>query len=195
MVSEAVTKGYDGYNLDLELALNGSYADKFISLVNAFKTELAKHNMSLSVDVISANINGTWCSGNNGVFDLTKLQASSIDRVIIEDYGSKLGGPSTSCHKQTASPISCPDNVIGFYDIMCTFMTTEKIVIGLDAVPGGTNPIAGGSVSTMKSYGINKIAVWPDYNSDASGGYAFLDANGIQPAGTTWYALLKGFLQ
>jgi hypothetical protein len=194
MVNEAVAKNYNGYNLDLELALGNSYADKFIAFTNAFKAELSKHGMSLSVDVISANIHGTFCSGNDGVFDLAKLQASAMDRVILEDYGDKLGGPSSSCQKKTV-PISCPDNVIGFYDIMCTFMTSEKIVIGFDSVPQFSNPVAGPAISAMRSYGFTKVALWPDTNNDGPGGsYAFLDTKSINPAGSTWYGLLQQFL-
>jgi len=198
MVGEAVTKGYGGYNLDWELSssTNKTYVDKFVSFVNAFKAALAPHGMSLSLDVITANINGTNCSGNNGFVDLAKLQASQLDRIILEAYIPTLGGPSSACVKQTASPIPCANDVVDLMNIMCTFVTADKLVIGLDSLPGDSNPIAGSALSTIRSYGLTKVALWPDYNSDGSGGsYAFLDTNGIVPSGTTWYALLRQFLQ
>ncbi len=102
MTAEAVTQGYAGYNLDWEMSSTGSaYADKFVTFVNNFKTQLAKHNMTLSADAIVSNVNGTWCSGNDGYLDFGKLSTSSLDYVIVEDYTGSLGTASTMCNTVT----------------------------------------------------------------------------------------------
>ena len=202
MVTEAVNNGYAGYNLDWEVGATtgNAYADKFVSFVNTFKAALAPHNMSLSVDVIVSNINGTWCSSNNGIYDFAKLSTSSIDRVIIEDYTPSLGTASTSCQPVTlsaSSPVSCPLNsassnvtATGLFDFMCSNLPASMVVIGLESYSTGTNPIAGQAFSIMKSYGFDKVAIWPQIE----GSYPFLSAQGIVGA-SDWYSLLVNFLQ
>ena len=60
--------------------IGAAYADKFVAFVNAFK--LALGPLLLTVDAIASNIDGTWCSDNNGFLDLQKLGASSVDKVL-----------------------------------------------------------------------------------------------------------------
>ncbi len=192
MTAEAVANGYAGYNLDWEVGptIDGTYADKFVAFVDKFKAALGPHGMSLSVDAIVSNINGTWCSGNSGYLDFPKLSASSIDRVIIEDYVSTLGTATTTCQNvvlSTSSPVACDFTFTGELNMMCLpNLAVDKAVIGLMADPSGTNPIAGAAFSTLKSYGFTRVAVWPQY--------PFMNDSGIQPPGADWYALLQDFL-
>ncbi len=60
--------------------IGAAYADKFVAFVNAFKAALGP--LLLTVDAIASNIDGTYCSNNNGFLDLQKLGASSIDKVV-----------------------------------------------------------------------------------------------------------------
>lgn len=192
MTAEAVANGYDGYNIDWEVAatIDGAYADKFIAFVNKFKAALAPYGMSLSVDAIVSNVNGTWCSGNSGFLDFPKLAASSIDRVIIEDYVNTLGKATTSCQgvvMSTSSPALCDFTFTGELNMMCSpNLPLEKAVIGLMADPSATNPIAGAAFSALQGYGFTRVAVWPQY--------PFMNTSGISPAGATWYGLLQSFL-
>ncbi|MBS2027022.1 MAG: hypothetical protein JST54_03875 [Deltaproteobacteria bacterium] len=191
MTTEAVNNGYAGYNLDWEASTAGSaYADKFVSFVNKFKAALAPHGMSLSVDAIVSNINGTWCSSNNGFIDLAKLNNSSIDRVIIEDYVSSFGTATTSCQNvvmSSSSPASCDYTVTGMMNMMCSpNLSFDKAVIGLDADPNSTNPVAGQAMSALHSYGFTRVAIWPQA--------PFMTTSGISPSGSTWYSLLQTFL-
>jgi len=191
MTAEAVSNGYGGYNLDWEVvAVDGTYADKFVAFVNSFKAALGPHGMSLSVDAIVSNINGTWCSNNSGYIDLAKLSASSIDRIVVEDYVNVLGTATTTCQNvvlSSSSPAGCDFTLTGELNMMCApNLPVEKAVIGLEADPGATNPIAGAAFSAIRSYGFTRVAVWPQY--------PFMNTAGIQPSGATWYALLQDFL-
>jgi hypothetical protein len=192
MTTEAVNNGYDGYNIDWEIGatIDGTYADKFIAFANKFKAALGPHGMSLSVDAIVSNVNGTWCSGNSGFLDFPKLAASSIDRIIIEDYVDTLGKATTSCQgvvMSTSSPAACDFTFTGELNMMCSpNLPIDKAVIGLMADPTATNPIAGSAFSTLQSYGFTRVAVWPQY--------PFMNTSGIKPAGSSWYSLLQTFL-
>jgi hypothetical protein len=202
MVAEAVANGYAGYNLDWEVGagVDGTYAVKFVSFVNAFKGALAQHQMSLSADAIVSNINGTWCSGNSGYLDFGLLSASAIDRIIIEDYTASLGSPSTSCQAavlSTANPIGCPLNssgsdvtFTGLLDFMCSNLPAQMVVVGVESISNQTNPIAGQAISAMESYGIDKVAVWPQFQ-----GQDFLSSQGLVAPQPTWYQLLAAFLK
>jgi hypothetical protein len=205
MVQEAKNNGYAGYNLDWEMgpSIDSTYADKFVNFVDAFKTALGS-GMSLSVDVIAENIVGTTCSAGNGdgYLDLVKLSSSSIDRIIIEDYTTYLGTPSTSCKTAVLSTTnrapcpcndtqpSCPDvTVIGLFNFMCTNVPEIKTVIGLEAYSSATNPIADRVISAMKSYGFTKIAIWPQQEDN----YPFISSRSIASQ-SDWYSVLAQFL-
>lgn len=202
MVTEAVNNGYDGYNLDWEMGsgVTASDANAFVSFANTFKSALAAHNMTLSVDAIASNINGSWCSGNNGYLDFAKLSNSSIDRVIVEDYTSSLGANTTQCEAvllSAASPAQCPVNssntnvtAVGLFNYMCANLPANMIVIGLESYSGGTNPIAGSAIGILESYGLHKVAVWPEVET----GYPFLSANRLVATQSDWYGLLSSFL-
>jgi spore germination protein YaaH len=194
MTAEAVSNGYAGYNLDWEMgtAIDNTYTTKFVTFVNNFKAALAPHGMSLSVDAIVSNINGTWCSSNDGYLNFAALATSSIDRIIIEDYINTLGTATTTCQNSAAtvlnatSPVDCDYTLTGMMNLMCANLPTDKIVIGLDADPGSTNPIAGTAFADLKSYGFTRVAVWPQD--------PFMDTSGIVPASDNWYTLLQNFL-
>lgn len=202
MVTEAINNGYGGYNLDWEMGstVGAADANAFVAFVNQFKAALAAHGMTLSLDAIVSNINGTWCSGNNGYLDFAKLARSSIDRVIIEDYTQYLGTASNQCQTavlSSSSPASCPVSsnnqdvtAVGLLNFMCTNLPDDMVVIGLEAYSSASNAIAGSAISAMQSYGMNKVAVWPQVQS----GYPFLSASGLVASESNWYSLLLGFL-
>jgi hypothetical protein len=192
MTTEAVNNGYSGYNLDWEMGgpINKAYAAKFVTFVNDFKTALAPQGISLSVDAIVSNINGTNCSGNNGYLDFGLLATSQIDRILIEDYIDTFGKATTSCQNVTLSdktPPACDYTLTGMLNMMCApNLPLDKAVIAIDADPGSTNPIAGSAMSAITSYGFTRVAVWPQD--------PFMNTSGIQPAGSSWYTLLATFL-
>jgi len=211
MASEAVTNGYAGYNIDWEVAgggaVNASQAQNFVTFVNNFRAALVNAGIAnpiLSVSAIVSNINGTNCSGNNGYLDFSLLQSSSVDRIVIEDFLGTLSSASpatTTCQDvvlSSSSPVNCDYTVTGLLNMMCppnlgstAALDFEKAVIGLEADPYGTNPIIGSAFSTIESYGFQKVAVWPQYQSTAD---PFMSNAKNSPATDTWYALLAAFL-
>jgi hypothetical protein len=214
MVAEAVSSGYDGYNLDWEASsVGGSYAQQFVSFVNAFKTALnaALPGSNLSADAIVSNINGTWCSGNDGYLDFSLLAASSLDRVIIENYTGKFQTsgwtPPTTCGESnvygssilnSSSPTGCDYSFTGMMLMMCSpnlgptaTADFSKAVIGIMPSVNGTNPIAGQAMSYLASYGFTKVASWPQYDNNAN---PFMSTLSMNPPTATWYGLLQTFL-
>jgi len=197
MVQEATDKGYAGYNLDWELAHGSSasvgsgYAAKFVAFINSFKAQLG--GLLLTVDVIDSNVDGTYCSGNNGYLDFQQLAASAVDRIIIEDYTPTVGSASTSCQPVVLdhdNPSDCDATFTGQLNLMCSGgLPAEKVVIGLESLSTGTNPIAGQAVSLIESYGFTKVAVWPQF--ETSGKY--LSSAGLSSY-SDWYSLLEQFL-
>jgi hypothetical protein len=215
MVSEAVSNGYDGYNLDWEAQnVGSSYAASFVSFVQAFRAALVAQlpGAILSADAIVNNINGTYCSGNDGYLDFSALAASTLDRVIIEDYASNLdtpGDPSwSSCADgsssldntlSAANPASCDYSITGMMNMMCApnlgaasaASPSSKAVIGLEAYSTGTNPSAGAAFAALQGWGFSRVAVWPQYENASD---PFLSTVSISPSGATWYGLLGTFL-
>jgi hypothetical protein len=218
MVGELQANGYDGYNLDWEMGsgVGSSYASAFVAFVNAFKSALdgaGRQDALVTVDAIVSNVNGTWCSSNNGYLDFGLLQSSSIDRVIIEDYSSTFqsagwtvpatcGTPLVNVYGSAllndASPVGCDYTFTGMMIMMCPAnlgstpaLDMSKAVIGLMPSINGTNPIAGQAMALIQSYGFTKVAVWPQYDNNA---YPFMSADGIVPATDSWYELLQRFL-
>jgi Glycosyl hydrolases family 18 len=199
MVSEAVTKGYDGYNLDWEVsnttttyAAYGAYLESFLA---AFKKALHAYGMQLSFDLGTWFIKQTYCSGGTGVVDLTAI-ASNVDLAILEAYSSTLGTTSSSCPTTFADPALCTGDFFSQLNLMCVYLPTSVISIGFNANPSsGTNDIAGSAFSAVEAYGIKNIAVWPDWNTDGLGAtYLFLDSKSISPSTATWYGLMSSFL-
>jgi hypothetical protein len=218
MVAELLANDYDGYNFDWELgsAVGSSYAPAFVTLVDAFKAALVtagRPEALVTADVIVSNVNGTWCSGNSGYLDFGLLQASSIDRVIIEDYSGNYqtagwtvpatcGSPPINYYGSavlsSASPSSCDYTFTGMMIMMCPAnlgatmsLNAKKAVIGMMPSINGTNPVAGKAMAALQSYGFTKVAVWPQYDDNAN---QFMSTSGIVPATADWYSLLLGFL-
>jgi hypothetical protein len=203
MVTEAVNNGYAGYNLDWEVGsgVDATYAAKFVAFVNAFKAALGQHQMSLSADAVVSNINGTWCSSNNGYLDFALLSTSALDRLIIEDYTGTFGTASSSCQStvlSSAAPVACPLNssesdvtFTGLLNFMCTNLPAGMVVIGVESISTQTNPFAGQAIAALESYGITKVAVWPQVEGSAP----FLSNQGLVAPESTWYALFQSFLQ
>ena len=206
MTAEAVKNGYSGYNLDWEVGgtVDYTYASKFVSFVDNFKAALVAagiKNPTLSVDAVVSNVNGSYCSSNTGYLDFPSLAASSIDRVIIEDYVSTPGSATMSCQNVVldhSNPVGCDYSMTGMLNMMCSpnlgatpALDFGKAVIALEADPSGTNPILGATFSALESYGFEKVAVWPQYQSAAD---PFLSNANDNPASDTWYALLAAFL-
>jgi hypothetical protein len=184
MVTEAMTKGYDGYNLDWEVQ-NTGYADygaKYVSFLAAFKTALNAHQMTLSVDVAGWYTLQCSGSGGDGLADLTKL-GPAVDLAIIEDYAGSFDGTATSCPAMNPSQEDCDSDFGGGLSVMCN-LPSNVVSIGL--ISTGTNSFADEALSGIASYGYTNVAVWPDDSQ-------FLNASGI-PGGATWYTLLAGFL-
>jgi hypothetical protein len=202
MVTEAVANHYGGYNLDWEVGsgVDAAYAPKFVRFINAFKAALAPYQMSLSADAIVSNLNGTWCSGNNGYFDLGLLAGSAIDRVIIEAYTGSFGAPAPSCQSavlSSQSPIDCPLNssgsdvtFTGLMNFMCSNLPPGMVVMGTESLSSQTNAFAGQAVAAMQAYGMTRIAVWPQLE----GSQPFLSSEGLVAPQADWYALLGAFL-
>jgi hypothetical protein len=205
LVSEAQTKGYDGWNLDWETNLNATpYAPLLITFLGAAHKAFAKQSLSLSIDVLGSNVEQSWCSGGSGFVDLDNI-GPVIDGVIIESYQALIGSSATSCPTGLPNPLACNypsatdcpigECVASDLALLCAHLPMAKAVIGLDAISRATNPIAGTVMSTVESYGFKRVAVWPDSNSHGlNGSYLLLDPTGIVPANTDWYKLLKDFL-
>jgi hypothetical protein len=198
MIGEAQAKGYDGYNLDWEVNTGqtdyAGYGAKLETFLATFKAALHQKGLTLSIDIGDWFVKQSYCSGGNGMVDLTAL-APNVDLVILMDYKLKLGTASTKCPSSIPNPQSCGNDFVSTLNLMCVYMPNDVISIGFNADPQVNNPIAGQSVSTVQSYGIHAVAIWPDSNSDGpNGGFAFLDTKNIQPTNATWYSLLAGYL-
>jgi len=201
LVSEAIAKGYDGYNLDWEFDPNqttrATYGAKLDAFLGTLKTALNAHGMELSFDLGTWFIQQTSCSSGAGVVDLETF-GDRVDTAIVEAYTNILGTPRSSCPSALPSPATCGD-FTSVLDLMCVYLPMDKISIGLDARPDtflANSPIAGDALAETKAYGIRNVAVWPDSNSDGpNGSYAFMNDKAIQPPTATWYGLLSAFLE
>lgn len=201
LVSEAQAKGYDGWNLDWESNLQDSPdGPLLLSFLSAAHAAFAAAGLSLSLDVISSNVLETYCSGGTGFVELANL-GPVVDAVVLEAYDNLLGSPGTACPAGVPNPQPCdltPPGARTLADdlaLVCTDVPAAKVILGLDSIPADTNPIAGAALSAAESYGYNKVAVWPDYNTDGPGGtYLLLDPSGLSPPGSSWDGLLHGFL-
>jgi hypothetical protein len=200
LVSEGMAKGYDGWNLDWEVDTSGTdytgYGSKLETFLGALKSALHAQGMTLSIDLGTWFIRQTYCSGGDGMVDLTQLGAN-VDLAILEDYAATLTGGSMSCPSSLPNPQSCPspDEFVTDMNLMCVYLPPEVVSIGLDANATASNPIAGETISRLESYGIKNVAMWPDYNTNGPGGsYVFMDTQQISPSNANWYQLLSGFL-
>ena len=196
MVGEASAKRYAGYNLDFEVSpsLDASYAAKLLSFVTEFASKLHATGMTLSIDVIGANVLQSQMSGASGFVDLPKLAASPVDRVVFEDYFGRFGIPSAPC-AATVDPLPCSDDFTSFLNLVCTDVPAAKSVIGLESLPTATNPFAQQALrdaARRRDEPCRGLA--QDRTRDGvRTTYAFLDPEQLSPGGT-WYALLQQYL-
>ncbi len=186
MVTEATTKGYDGYNLDWEVqTTDSSYSAKYVSFLKAFKQALNAKHMALSVDIAGWYILQCTGSGGTGLVDLTKI-GESVDQAILEDYSGAFNDTATACPGTPPSGPSsqdCDTDFGGGLDVMCNL---PPGVVNIGLISTGTNSFADRALAAASSYGFTNVSVWPD---DAQ----FLNPSGI-PNGATWYSLLAQFL-
>ncbi len=186
MVQEAVTKGYDGYNLDWEVgSTDDTYSAKYVAFLTAFKSALHAQKLTLSVDIAGWYILQCSGSGGTGLVDLTQL-GPAVDQAILEDYSGAFDDTTTSCPAPPPSaPASqdCDTDFGGGLDAMCNL---PPGVVSIGLISTGTNPFADRALAATAAYGFRSVAVWPD---DAQ----FLNGSNI-PNGATWYSLLAGFL-
>jgi hypothetical protein len=221
LVSELSDNGYDGWNFDWETGGTGkmgkSYASSYVAFLNALKAALvsAGHPDALvTIDVIVSDINGTYCSSNDGFADFGLLAASSVDRVIIENYvgtfqsagwtvPTRCETPLKNVHGSavlsSSNPVGCDYSFTGMMIMMCPpnlgatqALDFEKAVVGLMPGVNGTNPIAGQAMEYLASYGFTKVAVWPQFDDMD---HSFLSTKGIVPASADWHTLLANFLE
>jgi hypothetical protein len=210
MATEAKTKGYDGYVLDLALGgaptnLQIGYANdgvKMQGFLGAFRAALHAQQMLLAVAIVPNDVKQSCTSYGNGVFDLQQL-GKYVDLVMLEDYGSSFGTASPSCPTSYTDPTSCfldAGSVFGPFangvDLLCADTTqNNQMTVMMNASPGMTNPFAGQAISLVESYGIPSISVFPEINKEAAdGGYVIYDPTGLQPSGSDWFTLTAAFL-
>jgi hypothetical protein len=198
MLAEAKTKKYDGYNIDWEMSQGQTtyamYGTQLISFLGAFKSALNAAGMILTYDVVDFNVVQSNCSGGSGPVDLTKLGAV-VDLAIVEDYNSMFGTASSACPTGLANPLPCDQTFMDDLNFMCAYLPASVVSIGMNACSTCSNGIAGEAIAAIETYGIKSVAIFPQGNSDGpSGGYAIYDSTGISPSGTTWFALMSGFL-
>ncbi len=134
----------------------------------------------------------------------------AVDEAIGMSYSATFdaagGTPPTSCPASVSYPLRCNNDVVTDLAMYCgSGLPLGLFNIGLESAPslvggapnpnGGSNAFAGTALSALQSFGFDKTAVWPAYNSNGpDGGYLLLDPTGISPSGSSWYALLEGFL-
>jgi hypothetical protein len=183
MVTEAMTKGYDGYNLDWEVGNTGAdYGEKLVSFLSAFKSALNAEGMLLTLDVAGWYISQCSASGGSALVDLTKI-GSSLDLAIIEDYAGGLGGPEQTCAAATSNNSrDCGDTTfVSGLNVMCN-LPSNAVSIGLiySANNGGADTYTAAALSAVSSYGYKAVAVWPD-------DFGFYSQ-------TSWYSALATYL-
>jgi hypothetical protein len=186
MTSEAMSKGYDGYNMDFEPG-NMAYADygtKYLSFLSAFKSALNAQTMQLSIDI------GSWymlqCAASNGtgLVDLAHLGAS-VDLAIVMDYTGTFGGSPGTCPAQNPMQQDCDSNFVVCVGVMCN-LPPAKVSIGMISGNGqGANSYLPQALQAVSMYGFGAVAVWP------SGGN--LSSSGV-PQGGSWYTDFAQFL-
>jgi hypothetical protein len=190
MVSEAVARHYDGWNLDFEVQTTGysQYGKKYVQFLSAFKAALHAANMILTIDLGDWYIRQCPSSGGDGLVDLTQIGAA-VDLAILEDYSGTYGTPLASCPNPAPSQQSCADQFGSLLNAMCDVSPASAVSIGLIEGQGGsgTNPFLPQALDAIQAIGFKSIAVWPDSSS------TFLDHTNI-PGGQTWYSLSAKFL-
>ena len=172
MVSEAVTKGYDGYALDWEMGgapagqiIDASNGAQMVAFLDAFKAALHAHGMILTVAFVPNDVMQSCTSYGNGVWDLTTL-GEHVDLAMLEDYATTLGPATTSCPASFNDPPGCyPGTVFGPFsdevDLLCVSMLRSRLNITMNAWSQMTNPFAGDAMSLLESYHVRSVGLFP----------------------------------
>ena len=184
MVAEAKAKGYDGWNLDWEVAAAttgyAQYGTKLISFLGAFKKALNQEGMQLSLDL------GGWYvkqCGGDGLVDLIQMGAN-VDLAIMEDYAATLGTPDASCPAAPPGPVNCYNSAFtGELDVMCNMPPAN---VSISVIAPDSSAFASQAFSAVAKYGFAGVALWP-------GNMAFLGQDNF-PAGQSWYSVFSDFL-
>jgi hypothetical protein len=118
LISEGKAKGYDGWNLDWEVG-NGTgysgYGTELIGFLSALRQQLNQNGMILSTDIINNMMKQSYCSGGQGLIDLTQI-GQVVDSVIDENYQPAIwtgSGPTpAACPASLANPLPCQEDVV-----------------------------------------------------------------------------------
>jgi hypothetical protein len=187
LVSEAQTRGYDGWDLDWEVGNTGysAYGMKYISFLTALKAALHAQNMVVSITV------GDWYirqCGGDGLVDLAQI-GPAVDRVIIMDYAGSYGSPVSSCPGGTpAAQQNCNNDFGALMNLMCSVSPSSAVSIGLIEGSGGsgTNPFLDQALNSINTVGFTAVAAWPD-------SAPFLSNQNV-PNNQTWFSLLANYM-
>ncbi|HEX3776442.1 MAG TPA: hypothetical protein VHV51_18350 [Polyangiaceae bacterium] len=183
-VQEALTQGYDGWNLDWEVAsaTNEQYSPGLISFLTAFKAALNAHQMELSFDLGGWFVKQCTDSGGSGLVDLTTL-GPAVDQAIIEDYSKTFGSVGLgSCPSTPPGEVDCGS----FSDGLSVMCATTSNVVSIGLITPDSNLFAPQALDAIGSYGFKSVALWPDDS-------AFLNSTGI-PNNQTWFDVFGGWL-
>jgi hypothetical protein len=187
LVSEAQTRGYDGWDLDWEVGNTGysQYGMQYVSFLAALKVALHAQNMIVSITI------GDWYirqCGGDGLVDLAQV-GPAVDRVIIMDYAGSFGSPVSSCPGGTPpSQQNCNNDFGALMNLMCDVSPPSAVSIGLIEGSGGsgTNPFLDQALASINGVGFTGVAAWPD-------SAPFLSNQNV-PNGETWFSLLATYM-
>ncbi|HEY4105287.1 MAG TPA: hypothetical protein VGM44_15425 [Polyangiaceae bacterium] len=181
-VQEALTQGYDGWNLDWEVGdgTDEQYSQGLISFLTAFRAALNAHQLELSFDLGGWYVKQCTDSGGTGLVDLTTL-GPAVDQAIIEDYSKTFGSPAAGCPSTVPSEMDCGSFGNGL-SVMCA-TTSSAVSIGL--ITPDSNSFAPQALDAIGSYGFKSVALWPDD--------AFLNSTGI-PNSQSWFDVFGNWL-
>ena len=180
MVAEAQTIGFDGFDLDWEIgSLGHTYAQAMNNFFMNFRSALTAGGISPSfriwVDTLESNMHGSYCSGNNGIFDPAillnastgALATGALSYLVSENYettysmgsGGASGYPATSCGTSPnwasnyygsdvlnpSNPASCEETTVGLLLDFCPPNWGATLAIDDQHVAHGLGAWSGGS--------------------------------------------------
>jgi hypothetical protein len=185
MVSEATTKNFDGFTLDL--AMGGApagliidsehYGTKMETFLGAFRAALHAHKMVLLLAFVPNDVKQSCTSYGNGVFDLLQL-GRYVDLAMMEAFGTTLGTGGSTCPKNYTDPTGCFGGDIfapfaNDVDLLCANTAQQpQMTVMMNASPTMTNPFAGDAMALVESYGIPSVSLFPQVNMNKDPGDA-----------------------